>query len=65
MPKKEFPDGSSGMVHGPDGPTRRTRAHVINGYVEPVEWEPGSFGGRGQAWMDEEGAWLKAHFIEE
>ena len=64
MSQRKFPDPSSGLVDGPDGPARRTRAHVLNGYVEPVQWEPGSLGGRGQAWMDEEDARLNAspHF---
>ena len=64
MSQRKFPDDSSGLVHCPDGPVCRTRAHVLNGFVEPVEWKPGSFGGRGQAFMDEEDARLRAHFQE-
>jgi hypothetical protein len=35
--RKKFPEDSSGMVEGPDGPIRRTRANVLKGFVEPVE----------------------------
>ncbi len=61
--RREFPEGSSGMVYGPDGPTRRTRAHIINGFVDPVETSQHM--GRNQMWMDQEGVWLNAHFEEE
>jgi len=59
---RKFPDDSHGTVYGPDGePARRTRAHVIHGFTEPVEEH---HLGRNQSWMDEEGAWLNnsAHF---
>ncbi len=60
MRKQEFPEDSTGEVYGPDGPVRRTRAHTIAGYTEPVL----SHAGRHQAMMDEEGAWLNAAFME-
>jgi hypothetical protein len=38
MANKKFPEDSSGEVIGPDyQPMRRTRAHVVHGFVEPVE----------------------------
>lgn len=60
MKRLEFPEDSSGMVEGPDGPVRRTRANTLAGYTEPVEVHLG----RNQAWIDEEGAWLNAAFLE-
>ena len=60
---QRFPDDSSGMVEGPDGPLRRTRAHTLAGFIEPVERAPGPMAGREQAMLDEEGAWL-AHFSD-
>lgn len=58
--KEIFPEDSSGMVHGPDGPLRRTRANTLAGYHEVVVWPVG----RNQAMIDEEGAWLSATFLE-
>ena len=63
MSQKKFPDDSSGMVYGPDGPVRRTRANVLAGYVEPIEASHNGLTGREQAMSDEENAWLSAHFM--
>ncbi len=62
MYRQKFPEGSSGMVYGPDDrPVRRTRAHRLAGYTEPVA----AYGvGRNEAYIDEEGAWLNAAFLE-
>jgi hypothetical protein len=65
MKRARFPEDSSGMVEGPDGPLRRTRANTIRGFMEPVEAVTSHRGGRNQAWLDEEGAWLNAHFLED
>lgn len=58
----KFPDDSSGEVYGPDGPVRRTRAHTLAGYNEPVLHQRA---GRNQAMLDEEGAWLRSAFFED
>lgn len=60
MRRVSFPEDSLGEVHGPDGPVRRTRAHTLAGYTEPVL----THAGRNQAMMDEEGRWLNAFFLE-
>ena len=62
MQEKKFPEDSTGTVHGPDGPLRRTRAHTLVGFVEPVEKRPI---GRNKAWMDEESAFLNTRSFEE
>lgn len=61
MYKLRFPEDSSGLVQGPDGPVRRTRANTLAGYSEPVV---GHHMGRNQAMIDEEGVWLNAAFLE-
>lgn len=61
---RRFPDDSTGMVEGPDGPVRRTRAHTLAGFVEPATPEHNYRMGRNEAYIDEEGAWLNAHFLE-
>lgn len=58
--KEEFPDDSFGLVYGPDGPVRRTRAHTLAGYTEPLLHHAG----RNSAMMDEESAWLNGAFME-
>ncbi len=65
MRERKFPEDSSGEVYGPDGPMRRTRAHVINGFDDPVDTGPADSrlherSGREQAFFDEESAWLNA-----
>ena len=60
MSEERFPEDSSGLVEGPDGPIRRTRANTLAGYTEPVEHHLG----RNQAMIDEEGAWFNAAFLE-
>jgi hypothetical protein len=62
MRRFRFPDDSSGEVYGPDGPVRRTRAHTLAGYTEPVLHR---HAGRNQAMFDEEGAWLNSSFFED
>jgi len=64
MCNKTFPEDSSGMVYGPDGPIRRTRAHVLMGFDEPVE-KPREMSGREKAMFDEESAWLSNPHFEE
>ena len=59
--KKDEREYPSGEVEGPDGPMRRTRANTLAGFNEPSLRR----GGRNQAYIDEEGAWLNAHFLEE
>lgn len=54
----------SGRVLGPDGEVvPYTRAHAINGFVEPLMHQSA---GRNKAFFDEESAWLNrdAHFTE-
>lgn len=61
---KRFPDDSTGMVEGPDGPMRRSRANTLAGFTEPVL--PRGIGvGRSDAFMQEEDAALRAHFLED
>ena len=65
---EEFPEGSSGLVEGPDGPMRRTRANTLAGFTEPAAGVRGTWHmGRNQAYLDEESAWLNqgnAAFLE-
>ncbi len=65
MARRTFPEDSSGMVEGPDGPVRRTRAHVLLGFTEPARPEATFRAGRSQAFLDEEDAWLNSPHFEE
>ena len=61
---RKFPEGSTGAVHGPDGPLRRTRANTLAGNTETYE-APLLHAGRHTAWMEEEGAFLNTRSFEE